>query len=357
MADDAKRPKTGSLPWTRRPADKMLKRLTLREFFGGVKDLRGNNTDGVFPIRVVVLFALILLAGFATWSLLVVLHDVTAVEHRCEKLFTLWPFAVANCAFYWFILMAYFSVYNDVYFVYTVICAICGLAVLVAWCLFVWTNIAPICITFYHFQYPYLYHLFYMCGTLDMVLLMFLGIYECCFVCVKPDGYEDPIMFTSVFYKEDETWVPPLFRAPQVTLYKEGVQKWTKGAYDRVGSLKASESIAQSIKDNSERQSVLLRQVTDLVVETEAKVTKVESAMDEQDELISNFKVSFEHTKEIMDGVADAPNQGFSMCTGWDLCAWLTLVFLCCFSFICVQSAVTKWLSLFGFEGTPAVAE
>merc|ERR1712146_134060 len=157
-----------------------------------------------------------------------------------------------------------------------------------------------------------------MCGTLDLVMLVALSLHECCFMCFKPDGYEDPIIMTSVFFKVDETWVPPLFRAPQVTVYKEGVQKWSSGAQQRVGQLQASLDKADSIRKNSENQSLLLRQVTELVVETEAKVTKVESLMDDQDKMIGDFKVSFQHTKDIMDGLADAPNAGFGQCTGKD---------------------------------------
>jgi len=350
----------GMFPWTRRP-DKMLKRLTLREFFTGVKDRKGIPVEEYHwvpvAVRLVVLLFLLVLAGVAAWSLYVVLHNTTALEHRCERLFTLWPLACGNCAFYFFALVSYFSIWNQNYFRSAVLLSIILLVVLVAWWLFVWTNIAPICVTFYHMQYPYLLHLFHICGTVDSVMLVILLGNECCLIGPKPDGYEDPIMFTSVFYKADDTWVPPLFRAPQVTLYKEGVQKWTEGTYKRVGQLQASLDKAERIKKNSENQSLLLRQVTELVVETEAKVTKVETLMDDQEQLIGDFKVSFQQTKDIMDGLADAPNSGFSMCTGTDVFLWLVMVVLCCVSFICIQLAVSKWASMFGFSDTPVVLE
>ena len=100
-----------------------------------------------------------------------------------------------------------------------------------------------------------------------------------------------------------------------------------------------------------------LVQVTQLVVETETKVTKVESLIDEQDKLVEGFKVSFKETKDIMDGVADAPNAGLSMCTGKDICLWSLMMFMCCFSVICIQAAMTKWASLFGFSPTALVLE
>jgi len=348
------------LPWTRRE-EKALKLLTLREFFGGVRSQRGeekNNRNQIFnvPIRIFVFVYLIILAGFFFYNLMVLMANVTALEHKCEKLFTLWTLACANCAMYGLLVTMYFCTLNQMWFRAGVAIAIVCLGVLVAWWLFVWTNLAPICVTFYHMRYPYLLHLLHICGTLDAILLVTLVVYECCFTCFG-DHEDDPVIITSVFWKDDEHWVPPLFRAPQVTTYKVGVQKWREGAEKRVGTLQASLDKADEIRKSSETQSLLLRQVTELVVETEAKVTKAENLMDEQEHLIGDFKDSFERTKELMDNLGDRPSAGLGMCTPQDVSLYVFLTCMCCASFICLQLALSKWAGLFGFSASPAMME
>lgn len=340
------------LPWTRR-SDKQLKLLSVREFFGGVMHGKGEKTGAeIFsiPIRVIVLCYLAILFTFFLYTLLVLLSNVTALEHKCEKLFTLWPLACANCVLYGLSFTMYICVLNPSWFRGAVWCTMTCLVLLVAWWLFVWANMAPICVTFYHMQYPYLLHLLHICGTLDMIMLVSLVLYECCFMCFSMPLAEDPIMSTSVFWKQDETWVPPLFEAPQVTTYKEGVQKWTQGAQKRVGQLQASLDKADSIRKNSENQSLLLRQVTELVVETEAKVTKVETLMDDQEHLIGDFQDSFARTQYMLDHLSEKPSAGLESCTPQDFSLWMFLTCLCCASYICLQLAMSKWAGLFGLQ-------
>jgi hypothetical protein len=223
-----------------------------------------------------------------------------------------------------------------------------SLLAMVVWFFFVWVNMAPICATFYHIKYPQLIQVFHLTGLFNCLMTTALILYECCVFCVLDD--EDPIISTSIFYKQNEEWVPPLFEKPQIRTYKEGVNNWSSSVEQRCAQLQTTLSRAETIMNNSRNQSGLLRQVTNLVVETETQVTKTAKLMEQQDQLITAFKSDFEGVKLHLDEIENNQSPGFAICTQKDLCLWSCIAFGCLAIFVCLNFALTKWASAFGLS-------
>lgn len=94
-----------------------------------------------------------------------------------------------------------------------------------------------------------------------------------------------------------------------------------------------------------------MHQVTSLVIETEAKVTRTSKLMDEQGVILEDFKTDLENVKATIQSLESSGSVGlfdFPRCTTYDLCCWTYIALSCCVFFVCILLAIQKWESELG---------
>lgn len=345
--------------WTKR--NERFAPLTLKEFFfGEQKKGRAENTLSSLyvPLRLAISTLLVFAATALVYTVTIVVLDRSVTDRRCERMYWLWPMGIANCANLAFFLCSYSTILNRDWFKGWVVCEIMILVVLVSLFLSKWQNMRAECTDFYNILYPRLYQSLLVCGWCNS-LLLFCLLLERCFVCCFDEIVtEDFAMSTTVFWKHDEEWVPPLFEAPQVKTYKEGVQKWGRTLEARAGQLQATLDRAEDIRKASENQSKLLQQVSNLVSETENKVTKTSEMIKDQEKIISDFKKDFEVVQTQLQELPSSREVGFTDCTKADLCLWAVLAGMVLTIVTCVNTGWPILAHLLGFSlVSPVVAE
>lgn len=339
-----------ALPFRRRK-DHDLLLLTIPEFFACSAPEGGQRSP--WSTRVAVLFYLatllahIVTAGFA----LVLEHSV--LHHRCERLFNYWHITIWSLIFHALVFVFYCVVVNKLWFRMLAGLILMGAMAMLIWEFSVYVHMPPICHSFYHIKYSVLQNWgFYSSTFVNLFTLLIWGGYLSWIVCAplraSGDEHEDPLISTTVFWKEDDSWTPPLFETAEVTTYKIGVNKWTKSAEQRLATLQGTLDIAGVIQKDSELQTRQMQQISELVGETEKKVSKTLDNINEQTKLIGKFRDTFEDVKVTLDTLDTKGGAGLEACTRYDACLWLVLVTLCCGGFVCLNLGLNKWADTLG---------
>jgi len=342
--------KRGWFWWTQRK-DQELRWRTCEEFFACQEGSAAETLETGKRIAMAMwLVSVLCLLGY---SIMVLIMEHSVRHHQCEEIYNLWFVMLLDCVAYGLMLIVYILFSNPVWFRAAGCFFVVYLGILVVWFCLIASQMAPICTTFYHIKYSLLKQAFTLFGVLNAGFLFMWTFYSCYtnFSCCFDQKKEDPIMFTTIFYTKDQTWVSPLFEPTDVVKYSEGVNKWGTSAEQRVAQLHTTLTKAEEIRTTSERQSTLLRQVTNLVVETEEKVTRTANLIDQQETQIRDFQNSIEDAKLKLDIQLDQkggynipwPNSGDVLC-------WLLVIFMCCSFFICLNFAANKWADEFEIE-------
>lgn len=315
-----------------------------------------------FLIRVFVLVFLVLMGAISLFSWVVTYVNKDVRSHQCEQMYNLWLHCITLACGHGVVFLSYFLLWNPPMFRVAVVGATVYMFVMFMWGAFVVNDMRHICLLFYHIKYRDLLRLVEFSMFINFFMWLFMMIYACCTSCgwmtlnvdTEDDMVEDPIMVTKIFMRRDETWVPPLFEAPEVDKYKEGVSKWSEAANQRVAHLQTTLDAAEKIRKGSENQSMLLRQVTNLVVETETKVTKTSTYLEQQEKIIGEFQNDFKKVQEQLKNVSDLPSASFELCTWLDCCCWICIFAMIVGIALAVQYGIHQWFGLFGFGAIDA---
>jgi len=334
----------GWMPWRKR-ADHDLLFLNFPEFFSGANDA-GQRTSCF--IRMFVLIYLVLLCVLLAFSALAASLEHNVLHHRCEHLFDLWRMTFVNLWLYWLMLIAYILVVNDRWFRNLALLALIVQFGLVIWAASVKLNMPEICNTFYHIKYPFLKTVVWCNLCFNLGSAVILSIYQIVMACGSGPSAADPLISTTIFWKEDDTWTPPLFETAEVKTYKVGVNKWNKSAEERVATLQSTLDVANVIQKDSELQTQMMHQMSDLVGETEKKASKTMENLNEQTKLIGKFQDTFEEVKVTLDNLDQKGGAGLEACTSRDACLWTCLILMCCGSFVCLNLGFHKWADMMG---------
>jgi len=304
-------------------------------------------------LRFFILFLMLALAIMIGLLTMVVSMEHSVMHHQCEKNYVLWPQAVANLVLYSMIFLTYFIIQTDWWARITgAVFSLLAFA-MVAWWAICMVRMAHICVTFYSIKYPTLHSFFYLCGPLNMVLLISFGVRECAVGWGLPtmsDEEEDATLITKVFYKQNSAYVPSLFKEEKINSYNKGVTEWSKCVDDRNTSLKETLSKASKIHEQSRNQSQLLNQLTDVVKEAETKVTKTEKLMQEQDGLIMDLKGTVDDLGAQLNGMGTKTTSFSVGGKTSDAVKWVFLSLMCCVTVALILLSLPKWLHLFGIS-------
>jgi len=320
--------------------------LTVKEFFSGFKSNADPGSTSRVGMRVAIGLVLTALVVITIFLGLVIAHDRSALQHRCEQNYILWPMAIANLCVYATLVISFCCITNE----YTARaqgwCACMLLFAMVGWFVIVTIRMAHICITFYSIKYPMLLSMGTCCFVFNCFLLILLTVRECYQVLYQEE--EDETIITHVLYKQDEKWVPSLFDKERIQTYQKGVNTWGDALKDRNKTLKMTLQTAEKIHDQSTSQSQLLTQVTSLVKETGSKVNKAFTLIKEQELLIGNMNDVVDDAVNRLDEMK-ARNTDISIGMTWgDRFRWALIAFMCCGIVGGCVVAVPKWMHLMG---------
>lgn len=343
LGDDAQ-------PWRKRK-DHDLLLLTIPEFLAPQTPESGQRSPWL--VRVAVLLYLGTLVAHIITAALALTLEHSVLHHRCERLFNYWHITLWSMSFHIAIFLLYIAVVNEKWFRMLGGLIVMGASCMLIWEFSVWLNMAAICSSFYHIKYVFLQNGgFFFSMLVDLVTWVIWFSYLLWNVCapLRPSDIDhvDPLISTTIFWKEDDSWTPPLFETAEVTTYKIGVNKWTKSAEQRVATLQGTLDIAGVIQKDSELQTRQMQQISELVGETEKKVSKTLDNINEQTKLIGKFRDTFEDVKVTLDTLDTKGGAGLEACTRYDACLWLVLVTLCCGGFICLNLGLNKWADTLG---------
>lgn len=334
------------------------RRLTFREAFfcGGNGEDKEDTSQTLLRYAVVSMGVILSATIVFLWK--VILTDRSAVHHTCEHNYVLWPMAIAYQVIFHAILLTY--VFNRNTSIASATDVVFGVALtaILGWYFLVYFRMAHICLTFYTIKYPVLLAAPHVCGPVG--ILVWIATILRRISAGMYDTETDPVMLTELFYKDNESFLPPLFETAKIQSYQKGVTTWSesiKGTKDIVGNtkikgrnetLKEAYDAAYEIHKSTKGQSALLSQIGQFVEEAETKANKVSQELDNQENLI----------KDLQGAVNDAENQLSTMnakkgsmrlgCSRWDYVAWAAISIGCCAVCVFALLAVPKWLHLFG---------
>jgi len=159
-----------------------------------------------------------------------------------------------------------------------------------------------------------------------------------------------------IFWKRNEDWDPPLFASPDLKTYSQGVSQWTASAAERVAQLRTTLGKAEDIRKTSDRQSTLLRQVTNLVNETEQKITKTAEELNQQGQIIDSFNADFAAVQVKLQAFDERRGLNFSnfkFCTSYDICCYVLIGFSVAGIFLAIEIGIEKWQQTLGLPEIP----
>jgi len=323
--------------------------LSVKEFFCGAH--RSASPMGDVPhtiLRVTIAVMLVVLTLTAGMLAMVVGTDYSAEHHQCEKDYVLWPHVTTNMALYFYIVASYCFTTTSAGARCQGFVVILATLMMIIWFVAIVSRIAHICTTFYLIKYPLLLDALYICVGINLSLFMGFLVRECFHMMAEEES--DATLITHIFFKSNANYIPSLFEKRRVQTYKSGVSNWTVSVDQRNDTLKKTLEKAEKIHEQSNNQSQLLSQVTNLVKETDAKVTKAFTLIKEQEDLINDMKDVVGDASDRLENQQARFEDIFVGMTYCDICKWCGICWLCVFTVGGGLLAIPKWMHLLGIN-------
>jgi len=234
--------------------------------------------------------------------------------------------------------------------------------VLQSWALHLDSAMSWKCDTYFHQDHcTESYNYWRLCHIMDLVYLAFAVFVLFLAVTLPENRFSKVDMYTSskydlsipehLYYKVDDEWRRPLLVKSQVVKYSDDLREWRTVVEHRNETLKAALDVATDQQNDSNTQAKLLGTYSQLISDTNDKVSKASSLLDEQHEQIGKLNDAVNDVITALGSPADVSSAGNALAMkGSDCRQWGLIAALCCLIAVGMLIGIPKWLKLFNIS-------